>query len=460
MTSKPLKATLDEQLAGITINEQLEKRIMALPNAARKAKRRSMTAIVACGLLLIALPVLAATNPSFQALLSQVGDKIAQLLQPIELVSESSGIRMEVVAAMNDDSNAIAYITLQDMTGDRLAGVIDLYQYGMSETGMSYTPTALYDEETRTATLRMFSYRGKNLNEKKVTLSLQSFLTGRKEWESVDIGFPLDTVQVAERTVWLENLGLGGGGNFDEIIINGGLEILPLDEMYIPIPGVDFAYISNIGLIDGRLHIQIHWTEKGNVPANLDDHGYVWLVGNDGQPLLGDGSDVSVDFCVDAQGVMRNTVYGADGLLRDGGTAYQEEVFVVDSNLENYTLQGYFCTNKAYITGDWSVTFQLQAVKAFKQADCNIDIGTARIRKITVSPIGWTILGEKQPDSTVQAEVLVKMTDGIEQRFEVSCLLDDEISFECNFFEEEPLDIERIKEVYVNGQAVRLVEKQ
>lgn len=460
MTSKPLKTALDEQLAGITINAQLEKRIMALPNAARKAKRRSMIAIVACGLLLIALPVLAATNSGFQDLLSRVGDKIARLLQPIELVSESNGIRMEVVAAMNDDNKAIAYITLQDMTDDRLAGVIDLYHYGMAETGMSFTPIALYDEETRTATLRMFSYGGENLNGKKVILSLQSFLTGRKEWKNVDIGFPLDTVQVAERTVWLEkNAWQGGGGNFDEIISNGGLEILPLDEMYIPIPGVDFAYISNIGLIDDRLHIQIHWTEKGSVPANLDDHGGFELLGEDGQSMI-DDRNISISFGTDAQGVMRNTGYGADGLLFDGGTVYQEDVYVVDSNLENYTLQGYFCTNKAYITGDWSVTFRLQAVKAFKQADCNIDIGSAQIRTITVSPMGWTLLGEKQPDSAVQAEVLVKMTDGAEQRFEVGGAFDGETSFEFNSFEEEPLDIERIKEVYVNGQAVHLVEKK
>lgn len=466
--SKQMKAVLDKQLSGIAVHEQLEKRIIALPKARQKARQRSMAAIVACGLLLIALPVLAATSPGFQALLSQVGDKIAGMLQPIELVCESNGIRMEVVAAMNDDSKAAVYITLRDVTGDRLEGNIDLYNYGISRTGMSFTNGAQYDEATRTATLRILAYGGDQLNGRKVTFSLQSFLVGRTEWEDVDLGIPLDTVGVAEHTLWLaKDAWSGGGGNFDEITANGGISILPPGELRIPIPGVDFAYISNIGLIDGRLHVQTCYPEKKfslvnpeSVDGHMDDHGAVWLVDKDGKPISGDGSYVSVHFRVDAQGDLCDAGYSVLD-PQDEKVEYHEEVFTVDSDLAQHALRGYFATNKAYITGDWSVTFQLQAVKSFKQAECDIDIGSGRIHTITASPIGWTLLGDRaSSDSDVRAEVLVKMTDGAEERFEVRCFPGDETGFEYHSFAEEPLDIRRIKEVYVNGQPVPLVERR
>ncbi|MEA5014241.1 MAG: DUF4179 domain-containing protein [Candidatus Limiplasma sp.] len=465
--SKQMKCVLDKQLSGIAVHEQLEKRILTLPKARQKARRRSMAAIVVCGTLLIALSGLAATNPSFQRLLMSVGDKIAEALQPIELVSESNGIRMEVLAAMSDGQNAVAYFTLRDLTGERLLeGIIDPYDCMISGTRITNTRTAPYDEDTGTAMLSILGYGGEKLEGQKVTFRLRSFLVGRTNFEDVDIGIALDTVQGEKRSVWLaQENSAGGGGDFEWFYANKGMKILPPNEMHIPIPGVDFAYISNIGLIDGRLHVQTCFPKKKSMldkqaGGNMDDHGGVWLEGIDSLSTARVFSDISVSFAVNDQGELCNPGYRIDDPDQDK-VQYIEEVFPSNLDLAQYALRGDYTTNKDYITGDWSVAFRLQAVKAYKQAACDIDVGAARIHTVMVSPMGWTVLGEKGTvDSSVQAELLVKRTDGSEERIEVRDAISDGTTFEYHNFVEEPLDISLIQAVSVNGEEVRMLEKQ
>jgi hypothetical protein len=101
--------------------------------------------------------------------------ELAQLLQPVALVSESNGIKMEVVAAMNDDDTAVAYLTMQDLSGDRIKGSIDLYHYSISEGSMFTHEMIAYDEKTKTATIRLLANGGSKLNGEKITLRIDSF---------------------------------------------------------------------------------------------------------------------------------------------------------------------------------------------------------------------------------------------------------------------------------------------
>jgi len=68
------------------------------------------TIIAACLCLIFAVPVFAATAPSFTALLSKLGPKYKNQLQSINIVSENNGIKMEVVASMNDGETVIIYL--------------------------------------------------------------------------------------------------------------------------------------------------------------------------------------------------------------------------------------------------------------------------------------------------------------------------------------------------------------
>ncbi len=469
MSNNPLKTVLDEQLSEIAVSAQLEKRIMALPQMRRRAKRRSMVAIVVCVILLMAFSGLAATNPGFQALLSQVGNEIAQMLQPIELVSESNGIRMEVVAAMSDGQSAVAYFTLQDLTGkQRLKGLIDPYDCHIEGTYVNNPHTATYNEETETVMLSALGYGGESLYGRKVTFTLRSFLAGRTEYNDVAIDAPPEPFQEEAPSVWLGKEIIAGYGynDVDEIARDNGISILLPNQMHLPIPGVDFAYISNIGVIDGRLHVQTCFPKKQYTPfqpdemnEHMDDHGETWLLRGESR----ERGILSVSFAVDEQGELCSAGYSMNDVRVPPGDKvhYREEVFAIKPDLAPYALRGSFVTNEAYITGDWSVTFQLQAIKAYKQAECDIDVGTARVHTVMVSPMGWTIIGEKADQhAEVQATVSVHRTDGTRESFTMRATINDGTYFEYHSIPEEPLDIEQIQAVYVDGQEVQLAVKQ
>lgn len=73
--------------------------------------------LAACLAVLLSVGTLAAVVPGFRDLLDVVGQDVARLLTPVERACESNGIRLELVAAINDGQDACVYITLQDLTG-------------------------------------------------------------------------------------------------------------------------------------------------------------------------------------------------------------------------------------------------------------------------------------------------------------------------------------------------------
>jgi hypothetical protein len=105
------------------------------------------------------------------------------MLQPIEIISESDGIKMEVVAAMNDIEMAVIYVTLQDITGGRIDETLDLYDYSISGAQMFNSQIVDYDEITNTATLRIQRNGGKNLNNRKVNFHIRSFLSDKQTYK-------------------------------------------------------------------------------------------------------------------------------------------------------------------------------------------------------------------------------------------------------------------------------------
>src|SRR4051794_22593937 len=70
------------------------------PIAVTKHKRvkRFVVPLVASALVVLSAGVGAARIPSFNNLIANVSPEIALMLQPIEIISENDGIKMEVVA--------------------------------------------------------------------------------------------------------------------------------------------------------------------------------------------------------------------------------------------------------------------------------------------------------------------------------------------------------------------------
>ncbi|HYE11408.1 MAG TPA: DUF4179 domain-containing protein, partial [Patescibacteria group bacterium] len=272
---KNIKNIIDSRLSKLTVNQELENKILNNHNTKKIKKRSLIIAAAICLCIMLSVPVIAASIPTFNSFLYLVSPKIAQLLQPIEMISEDNGIKLEVVAAMNDDETAIVYLTLQDLTGNRIDKTVDLYNYSITGANMFTHELVSYDEDTRTATIRMVANGANKLNGKKVTVRVDSFLSGKEHFENIDTGIVLADISSGTPETILLNMNRisGGGGHLIDILKKKGtINILKPDQVNISLAGIDFVHISNIGYVDSRLHVQTKWS------GSVDDHGTLYLI--------------------------------------------------------------------------------------------------------------------------------------------------------------------------------------
>lgn len=149
---------------------------------------RSAAAIVAvCLCILVGIPTLAANIDSIYNIMYRFSPKLAQQFRLVQTWDEDQGIRMEVEAVYVKDNELQAYITLQDLEGDRIDGTTDLFDSCFINTpvavagygGGGYKPVD-YDEETGKATFLITAgLLGQDIRGEKVTLSLRKIL-GKK----------------------------------------------------------------------------------------------------------------------------------------------------------------------------------------------------------------------------------------------------------------------------------------
>jgi hypothetical protein len=435
---RTIKNIIDSRLSHMTVSENLVNKVYSQSNISRKSYKKPLAiALAACLCIAVSIPVMAATIPSFNRLLSFVSPEISQKLQPIGLTSENNGIKMEVVAAMNDDDTAVAYLTFQDLTANRVDKTIDLYDYHITGANMFTSEVIDYNEQTKTATIRMIGNGGKKLDGKKITLRVDSFLSNKHAYNSVKTGINLAAVlnNRKYKTIPMDtNDIMGGGGDLiDEIKAKETMQILKTDELHIALPNIDFAHISNIGMIDGRLHIQTKWKES------IDNHGLLYLTDNE-----------NINNCIHPS----NIYFGTD---EEGnakrGREYIEYIFDIgQTQLEKYSIVGDFVENGKFVKGRWQSTFKLEAVKKSKQANCSINLGNAKINHVSISPLGITVFGTGNEENLEDVEVSVKMNDDSIQIF-TGCIQHNENGeFKKKYMPNKLFDMGNIKEISINGK--------
>ncbi|WP_026895829.1 DUF4179 domain-containing protein [Clostridiisalibacter paucivorans] len=398
-------------------------------------------AMVTCICLMLSVGVLAATIPSFNNIISIVSPEIADILQPIGKSSEDNGIKMEVVAAYNDDEMAVIYITMQDLIGDRIGESIDLYNYSLSKGGGFNAQVINYDKASKTATLRIQVNGGEKLNGKKLHLSVSSFLSDYQVFDEVETGIVLsDIKKTCSKTIPLNTEHVAGGsGNLFTIWKEQGIiQVLKGDQKNIKLPNIDFMHISNIGYIDDKLHIQTKWTGKGK-----DDHGYFYFADTEDNRL--DINPSTIPFGIDESG---NT--------KDRGE-YLEYVFDLKGiDIKEVLLKGYFVSSGGYTEGDWRVKFKLQSVKPQKEARCKLDFGTWQVERIYISQLGVTLLGTGEYDDTQIPKVYVNMSDGTTEEIDFVTSFNREEKIFLKYIPNLPFDNTVVESLNINGKQFKL----
>lgn len=325
--------------------------------------RDTAAAIAACLCVFIGIPTLAANIDPIYSIIYRFSPRVAQQFRLVQTWDEKQGIRMEVAAAYVKDNELQAYITLQDLEGDRIDGTTDLCDSYSILTPVSgyggggYAPVE-YDEEMGKATfLITLGQLGEDIQGDKVSLFLKQIRGKKQEYRELDVPIPWSEVQMEPETmeIWINGSSYPGSSNASPEMKSKNLydedgnfiEESPrrYTNMLLPgepdgrlsVEGIDF---TGMGYIDGVLRIQ---TAVYNNLKN-DNHCELFLKDKEGNLRL-------YDYKISGKGEKDE-----DGI----STTYQECAFAVTpEELENYTLCGDFVVSGFQLEGNWSVTFPL-----------------------------------------------------------------------------------------------------
>jgi len=288
--------------------------------------------------------------------------------------------------------------------------------------------------------LRMQVNGGEKLNGKKVSFCITSFLSDKQTFDAIETPINLSDITKtnASQTIPLDmnNIPGGGGALFKELKAQGVINILKTDQMNLALPKINFMHISNIGHVDGRLHIQTKWGGDG-----INDHGYFYFADTGGNRL--DIYPTNIYFGTDESG---NTKYGRN---------YIEYIFDIDKiKLNEAKLMGHFVTHRSYTTGNWKTTFKIQSVGEERQTNCNIKFDKWIANHISASPMGITLVGSGQGNDSPKITVSANMADGTVQKFESVMSFSENGAVKYKFTSSLPLDVAKVKSVTVDGTTI------
>lgn len=358
MTEQELKEKMRENLPepSAHFDERIDRQLARL-TAAKKPKMKIRTGIVlafAMVLVLAGTTALAAFNENVNDLLYRIWPHAAQTLKPVNLVSESQGIRMEVTSATLNGTEALVTLTFQDLEGDRIDETVDLFDSAnllLPYDGYGTCMQTDYDAETHTASFAMymkFNMDGRPVEEDKVSFRVSRFLA-RKKKQDIDLTPLMEGKDIRTDAIPVPQIrGWGGSpaGDGREAATESvhRMQVLnPLNSWEIPV--TDGVTLTGVGIIDNVLHVQIRYADIGHT----DNHGFLTLADRDGNTY-------------DAY-VMDQEI-GSVSWFGEHTDSWEEYLFDhYPADLSQMVLQGKFTTAAPATEGDWCVTFPLSLIR-------------------------------------------------------------------------------------------------
>ncbi len=228
---------------------------------------------------------LAATSVEFNTWLYQFWPEIALKLMPVNLTCDNQGFRMEVISAYEQDSEVYLTFSIQDLKGNRindLTAIAPTVKDG--EKLKSYEKMfGSYDPEQRRIIFGAEYILPTTAEVDQLTVSLDTLWLGEHFYANLTPYYQkhgsIDrTMPVPDYAVVL--------GPYHDTGLPSGIRLIDSD-CNISIPLCDSVYLTGIGMIDGQLHVQIHY--KNNVKQTIYDKigitefypDYGWLFVND-----------------------------------------------------------------------------------------------------------------------------------------------------------------------------------
>ncbi len=300
--------------------------------------------------------------------------------------NSDNGIQLNLLSAIKDEDKMLVFFNLTDTSEDRLSATMDLYDSWALDQGNGGNCRLLsYDENTKTASFVITSV-GASTN-KTATLTIKSFLKSlefRKNLKEngIDIISALSDYKpevIPFSQVRGDGIGAGIAQESKYSLSDDSLDnfkVLQADQVAIEFQNINWSTISNVGFIDGELHIQTKPID--NTFSNIMN---MHFVDENNTPVF--TNELSINYGKRVNGT---------------GGAYDEFVFEnikEISQLQNLRLVIDVAEYGDYFTGNWSASFKVppQARKITIPVQDTIMLANEAIKAdiITLSPLGLTI---------------------------------------------------------------------
>lgn len=382
-----------------------------------------------------------------------IGEERVEILQPVNKHSEDQGIEMNVLGAVRDGDSAEVYITLKDAVGKRVDEKLRLYDYRVEGgTDLNNSEVMNYDARKGEVTLRLLT-QGAEVGDR-MSVRIESFLRGKQEKEGYDSRLDLSGLlagRIADtyKTLNLnrDSIGLAATAETSKALYaQKELHVLNPDAMSVSLPGLDWTKLTNIGFIDGKLHIQF----SPDTGMGRYNHAEFYLTDQK-------GNRQDIDFYRVSWGEVE-----ADGKVYGG--KYQEYVFDVSTpqQLKGLKLMGSLLTYDELVKGNWGATFDLKPKGRTLKGTTEFDLGKGTVRQVEVSPLGVSLKGtgfegnEEEQDEAARhhLKIAIHFKDGTKMASNGYFVRTDDVPIRWSTNEVIPVD--NVDYISLNGQKIEL----
>lgn len=323
-----------------------------VPSARRKRAYRPIL-VAAAILVCLSVTVSASANfsPSVYSLMYDVSPEIAQFFSPVRKSCEDNGIKMEVISAYIHEGTAEVYISMQDLTEDRIDESIDLFDSCDIRSYFDisgHCERIGYDADSKTATFLITVTQHKNgkevdLRGQKIHFSVQEFLSRKNEQNNVPIAFDLANAEPVTKACKLDSSSMEWKSG---VYYKSGATLNMEDSetnVIVP-PGntlctVNDTQITAVAYYNGKLRVQVMTAHR----LDKDAHEWIYLKDKNGETVYPYGT---VDFRTYEDGAQ---IIGRDYIFD-----------IPQDEIQNYKLYGDFITNEMLTQGNWKVSFHLE----------------------------------------------------------------------------------------------------
>lgn len=463
-----IRLAIDRELGSIQLDASQKSAILAQcrPSLTVAPRHRPMRRVLAVAASFAAVMVLSvgtlAAAPELRESLKGLSEDTIAILQPVNQVSEDQGIRMEVLGAVNDGGVAVAFLSLQDTTGQgRVSDTVRLMDCQISDDlGIAIANVVSYDETTETAILRLEGMGGDADAGEKITVSARSLLSGEQQVSDESTGYTVSELiasgPAAEYAPPEEGLIMGSMAGVDdpenaEITLeeidqlkdSGKVPVLEPWAEGLKIDGVDWATVAAAAKIGNQLHIQYN---TDSVLGGVNSLSFR-LKDSSGQILDLPMLELNIGPRTELSRELYYTETNEYVLfLPEGQDVSDMEVVYSGTTYDSLT------------QGNWSTTFRLEQVKERLQSRQELDLGGWTVESVTVSPVAVTVrgsgdlwdLGGEMP------EVRVWLQDGTQVEASSAGTSIDGEDVTLNSMFNEILDLSQVKTVTLNGKPLEM----